>query len=395
MSQKKRMLERKRREAALKKAERNQAIGRVIGVVFIVLIIAIIAGALIFDSVKRSEKELNYSIGLDATGKIKGVKVENYVELADFNKLNMNKSDYYPTEEEEQTYINAIVESYPDLSDKKNVEVKEKDTVSIDYIGRIDGEKEYEGGNTNGMGIRVTLGTGTYPTEFEEGIIGHKTGETFEVTVPFRTDFENEELAGKIVIYTVTINGIYEPAEFNDEFVEKNFGLSVSSAEDFLNKYRMSAAQDNFDEYVQEYAISESKVKSYPASYLSKMKKYMKAKDYKQMETTNSTYQSLYGNDAYKDVLDMRKMTKKEYKEEVLNSAKEQAEKNLIMQALFEKFNLSVSEDDLKAVSTSLGVSEDEYDQAVERFGEPYLYQQAMIKAVNNYLAENYNLIDN
>lgn len=65
------------------------------------------------------------------------------------------------------------------------------------------------------------------------------------------------------------------------------------------------------------------------------------------------------------------------------------------MQALFEKFNLSVSEDDLKAVSTSLGVSEDEYDQAVERFGEPYLYQQAMVKAVNNYLAENYNLIDN
>ena len=157
----------------------------------------------------------------------------------------------------------------------------------------------------------------------------------------------------------------------------------------------MSAAQDNFDKYVQEYAISESKVKSYPASYLSKMKKYMKAKDYKQMETTNSTYQSLYGSDAYKDVLDMRKMTKKEYKEEVLKSAKEQAEKNLIMQALFEKFNLSVSEDDLKAVSTSLGVSEDEYDQAVERFGEPYLYQQAMIKAVNNYLAENYNLIDN
>ena len=140
MSQKKRMLERKRREAALKKAERNQAIGRVIGVVILVLIIAIIAGALIFDSAKRAEKELNYSIGLDATGKIKGVKAEKYVELADFNKLNMNNSDYYPTEEEEQTYINAIVESYPDLSDKKNVEVKEKDTVSVDYVGRIDGK---------------------------------------------------------------------------------------------------------------------------------------------------------------------------------------------------------------------------------------------------------------
>ena len=394
MSQKKRMLERKRREEALKKAERNQAIGRVIGVVILVLIVAIIAGALIFDSAKKAEKELNYSIGLDATGKIKGVKAEKYVELADFNALNMNKADYYPTDEEEQTYINAIVESYPDLSDKKNVTVKEKDTVSVDYVGRIDG-KEYEGGSTNGMGVRVTLGTLTYPEEFENGIIGHKTGETFDVSVPFAADFENADLAGKTVVYTITLNGIYEKAEFNDEFVKKNFGNTVENAEDFLNKYRMSAAQDKFDEYVKEYAISESKVKSYPAGYLSKMKKFIKAKDYKQMETTNSTYQNLYGKDAYKDVLDMRKMDKKEYRQEILRSAKEQADENLIMQALFEKFNLTVSDEDIKEVTSSFGFNEDEYDQAVERFGEPYLYEQAMIKVVNNYLAENYNLIEN
>lgn len=394
MSQKKRMLERKRREEALKKAERNQAIGRVIGVLILVLVVAIIAGALIFDAAKKSEKELNYSIGLDATGKIKGVKAEQFVELADFNALNMNKTDYYPTAEEEQTYIDAIVESYPDLSDKKNVTVKEKDTVSVDYVGRIDG-KEYEGGSTNGMGVRVTLGTLTYPEEFENGIIGHKTGETFDVSVPFAEDFSNEELAGKTVVYTITLNGIYETAEFNDEFVKKNFGNSVENAEDFLNKYRMNAAQDKFDEYVKDYAVSESKVKTYPAGYLSKMKKFIKAKDYKQMETTNSTYQNLYGKDAYKDVLEMRKMDKKEYRQEVLKSAKEQADENLIMQALFEKFNLSVTDEDIKEVTSSYGFKEDEYDKAVERFGEPYLYEQAMIKAVNNYLAENYNLIDN
>ena len=125
------------------------------------------------------------------------------------------------------------------------------------------------------------------------------------------------------------------------------------------------------------------------------MKTFMKAKDYKQMETTNSTYQNLYQTDAYKDVLDMRKMTKKEYKEEIKKSAKEQAEKNLIYQALFEKFGLSVSKEDLDALIITLGFNEGEYDQAVERFGEPYLYQQAMITNVNNYLAENYNLIDN
>ena len=323
-----------------------------------------------------------------------GLYSVNIAIMGGSSLLNMNKTDYYPTAEEEQTYIDAIVESYPDLSDKKNVTVKEKDTVSVDYVGRIDG-KEYEGGSTNGMGVRVTLGTLTYPEEFENGIIGHKTGETFDVSVPFAEDFSNEELAGKTVVYTITLNGIYETAEFNDEFVKKNFGNSVENAEDFLNKYRMNAAQDKFDEYVKDYAVSESKVKTYPAGYLSKMKKFIKAKDYKQMETTNSTYQNLYGKDAYKDVLDMRKMDKKEYRQEVLKSAKEQADENLIMQALFEKFDLSVTDEDIKEVTSSFGFNEDEYDQAVERFGEPYLYEQAMINVVNNYLAENYNLIEN
>lgn len=393
MSKKKRMLEQRRKAEALKKAERNQAIGRVVGVTVIIAVILIIAGALIFDSVRKSEKVLNYSIGLDSSGMIKGVKAEKYVELCDLNSLNMNASDYYPSAEEEDQYIKAITDSYPELSTKTGVEVKEGDSVNIDYIGYVN-DKEYEGGNTNGVGIRVTLGAHDYISGFEEGIEGHKTGEDFEVTIPFPTDFENEELAGQIVVYKVTLNGLYVPAEFNDEFVQKNFGASVKDSEDFINKYRMSYAQDAFDTYVQQYVVDESKVKSYPLSYLSKMKKYMKAKDYKQMETTNSTYQNLYGYDAYKDIYEMRGLSKSEYAEDVKKSAEKEVEKNLIMQALFERFGLSVTSEDLNEVSVSFGFKEDEYDKAVERFGEPYLYQQAMSKAVNKYLAENYNLIE-
>ena len=125
MSRKKRLIEQKRKAEALKKAERNQAIVRMVGIVIIVLIIAIIAGALIFDAAKKAEKELNYSIGLNEDGKIKGVNALKYVELCDFNALNMNAADFYPSKEDEEQYIAGITESYPDLSDKKGVEVKE------------------------------------------------------------------------------------------------------------------------------------------------------------------------------------------------------------------------------------------------------------------------------
>ena len=139
MSQKKRLMEQKRKAEALKKAERNQAIGRMIGIIIVIAVIAVIAGALIFDASRKAEKELNYSIGLAADGTIRGIKASKYVDLCDFNALNMNASDFYPSAEEEEQYITAIVESYPDLSDKKNVVVKEKDRVNIDYIGRVDG----------------------------------------------------------------------------------------------------------------------------------------------------------------------------------------------------------------------------------------------------------------
>lgn len=393
MSRKKRLIEQKRKAEALKKAERNQAIVRMVGIVIVVLIIAIIAGALIFDAAKKAEKELNYSIGLNEDGKIKGVNALKYVELCDFNALNMNAADFYPSKEDEEQYIAGITESYPDLSDKKGVEVKEKDMVNIDYVGTIDGV-EYEGGNTNKKGIVLTLGVGNYPTDFENGIIGHKTGETFDITVDYDADFANEELAGKSVDYEITINGVFVPAEFNDAFVAKNFKASADSAEDFLNKYRINYAQGEFDTYVKSYIITDSNVKSFPASYLSKMKKYMKAKDYKQMETSNATYQNLYGYDAYKDVLEMRGMSKEEYAKATKEAAEIEAKKNLIYQALYEKFNLSVSDEDLKAVASSYGFGDDDYEGAVDRFGNPYIHQQAIINVVNDYLAENYNLAE-
>lgn len=391
MSQKKRLIEKKKREEALKKAEQNRKTTLAVGVAVAILIVAVIAGALIFDYERKNQYTLDYSAGLTADGKIKGIDVNNYVELCNFNAMNMNAEDYYPSEDEEKQYIESLVASYPDLDNKEGVAVKEGDLINIDFVGTVDG-KEYEGGNTNLKGTRLTLGSAGFPEGFEEGIIGHKTGETFDVNVDIPETFDNEEIAGKTVKYTITINGLYKDAVFNDEFVKKNFGMVVDGADDFLNRYRMNIAETEFNKTVCKYAVSESVVTSYPASYLKKIRKYMVAKDYKQMETTNDTYKKLYNGKAYNDVLEMRGMTKAEYKAATDADAKELVKNNLVYQALFEKYGLTVTSEDLNAVTASYGFGEDEYADAVERFGEPYLYQQAMIKAVDTYLADYYNL---
>ncbi|MBQ7676636.1 MAG: FKBP-type peptidyl-prolyl cis-trans isomerase, partial [Lachnospiraceae bacterium] len=45
---------------------------------------------------------------------------------------------------------------------------------------------------------------------FEDGLIGHKVGETVDLNLTFPEDYGAEELAGADVVFNVTINGIYE-----------------------------------------------------------------------------------------------------------------------------------------------------------------------------------------
>ncbi|MBE5955364.1 MAG: hypothetical protein E7253_02815 [Lachnospiraceae bacterium] len=87
--------------------------------------------------------------------------------------------------------------------------VEDGDTVNIDYVGSVDGV-EFEGGNTNGAGADLTIGSGSYIDDFEEQLIGSHPGDTVEVNVTFPDNYGNEELNGKDAVFTVTVNGIYE-----------------------------------------------------------------------------------------------------------------------------------------------------------------------------------------
>ena len=84
------------------------------------------------------------------------------------------------------------------------------DKVNIDYTGYMDGEK-FEGGSTDGQGTDLVLGSGSYIDGFEEGVVGHKVGETFDLNLKFPDDYKtNTELAGKDVTFEVTLNGVYK-----------------------------------------------------------------------------------------------------------------------------------------------------------------------------------------
>lgn len=87
--------------------------------------------------------------------------------------------------------------------------VENGDTVNIDYVGSIDGV-EFAGGNTQGRGTNLTIGSGTYIDDFEEQLIGAHIGDTVDVYVTFPENYGKAELNGKEALFKVIINDIYK-----------------------------------------------------------------------------------------------------------------------------------------------------------------------------------------
>ena len=97
------------------------------------------------------------------------------------------------------------------------------DKVSIDFVGKIDGEV-FEGGS--GTDIDVVLGSNTFIPGFEEQLEGIKVGEARVVNVSFPAEYNAAHLAGKAASFDVTAKVISFPGEvtIDDEFA-KGFGL--------------------------------------------------------------------------------------------------------------------------------------------------------------------------
>ena len=93
------------------------------------------------------------------------------------------------------------------------------DEVVIDFEGFKDGVA-FDGGK--GTDFPLTLGSGQFIPGFEDQVVGHKTGEDFEIEVTFPEDYQMKDLAGQKATFKITLKEIkaQELPEFDDEFVK-------------------------------------------------------------------------------------------------------------------------------------------------------------------------------
>lgn len=159
-------------------------------------------------------------------------RYSQYVTLPQYKGVEYTASHTEVTDEDVQSEIDYLVSMATTETEVTEGTVALGDTVNIDYVGSIDGV-EFAGGSTGGNGTAITLGSSGYIDNFDEQIVGHSVGDTFNVEVTFPDEYApNPDLAGCPAVFVTTINSktVKNVPEYNDELVAAKTEF-VSTAE--------------------------------------------------------------------------------------------------------------------------------------------------------------------
>lgn len=116
------------------------------------------------------------------------------------------------------------------------------DQLTIDFNGTVEGEA-FAGGSATGT--QLVLGSKRMIPGFEDGLVGAKVAEVRALSLTFPDDYQNLELAGKAVEFSVTVNAVAEPElpELNDEFFAL-FGIKEGGLEGFRIEVRKNMERE-------------------------------------------------------------------------------------------------------------------------------------------------------
>ena len=223
-------------------------------------------------------QNFTYSDGLDENGYWTGVKALDIVTLPeDYAAIPLKKADIEPTEDEVQSQIDSLLDQHSTTAEVTGRAAANGDTVTIDYSGTVDGVA-FTGGTYSGYSLK--LGSGTFIDGFEDQIVGHNVGDTFDVKVTFpegysdSTDAEGNTLvlSGKEAVFSVTLNGISEEVqpELTDAWVDETLGASndLHSVEALRAFYQQQLYQTNLQTAVMDYLLQNSTFGDIPKSVL-------------------------------------------------------------------------------------------------------------------------------
>lgn len=326
----------------------------------------------------------------DSSGENRLVSVKDvskYVTIGEYKGLELTRTSQPVTDDDVQAEINYNLED--NGSEVKDGTVENGDTVTINFTGTIDG-KEFDGGSAEDY--ELVVGDGEMIDGFEDGIVGMKSGETKELDLTFPDDYYEESVAGKAVVFKVTLQKFTRPAELTDEWVAENTEYKT------VDEYRAAVKTQLEDTAVQtaDYELYSDAWNEVQAA--SEIKDYPK----EDVDAAKKSYQELnekYVKDAGMEMADFLKsqgMSEEDYESECQQYAESKVEQNLIVQGIMDAEGLSIDDEETQKLKDDL-IKEYGFasiDEMIETYGEQEVNESLALLRVERFIVDNANVTE-
>ena len=197
--------------------------------------------------------------------------LEEYVHLADYSGYKYKMPEISVTEAEVDQRVQVLLKEEATYDEIRTGTVKDGDKIHISYTADCEGKRVF----TN-EGYAVTMGKGYLSEELEAALLGQDIGAVVETSTTIPEDFSmNPTLAGTEVIYTITIEFIYDE---HIPVLDENFVQSTSeykTVDEYRESVRRLISEEKMEdllgdqfETVWTKTVNESEILEYPEGAL-------------------------------------------------------------------------------------------------------------------------------
>ncbi len=318
--------------------------------------------------------------------------LSKYITLGEYTGMEYTYSVQEVTPEAVTEFINSAMseKGYGSVEQITDRPVKTGDTVNIAFVGRVDG-KEFEKGSTDSYDLEI--GSNAFIEGFESGLIGVNKGETKVLNLTFPEDYGKDELNGKPVEFTVTVNSIKTTVypELTDEIVKDiSDKETVAEYKEYANQQvainNEKTATENKEGQIWQQVVQNVTVSEYPEQDLKWCREMVLAR-YDQVAQSNygCTYEEYLSKNFNKTLKD------EDIAKEIDTQAQGLVKEYMTIVAIARAQGLDVEgqEYQQKLEETAKSNGYNSADEFLEAVDEGQFYLSLLVDNVMDFLVEN------
>ncbi len=289
------------------------------------------------------------------------------VKLGAYKKLGVKKVVEKVTEKDIAEIIERMQKGFAEKKEVKRA-AKDGDEVVIDFVGKLDGEA-FDGGTAKDYTLEI--GSSQFIDGFEEGVVGHKAGDEFDLNLTFPKEYHSAKLAGADVVFSVTLKAVKEVVlpKVDDEFAKRAgpFKTVKEMKDDIkreLNDNRKREADENFKQQLVDKLVEKSNV-PVPDILVEDQKRSIE-----QDMTQNLAYRGMT-IDSY---LESKNLTREEWQDtEVKDAAVARIKSGLVLAELSKLENVQATNEEL---AEQINEYQTQYKNTEQDFTTPEMQRQ-------------------